>query len=383
VTSVIIVGSRDRQLEELLTAADMQTKTVDTTALSAFGRSSILPDIVVVDVRSAGIPPALANLKRQRPELGVVIVAAALDPTLMLEAMRAGVSEFVAEPLEQSDLERAVARVLGARPSTEAGRTFGFVGAKGGVGTTTVAVNVAAALSRLERGPRTLVIDMHQAGGDAAVFTGAEPKFSILDAIENTHRLDQTYLSGLVTQIAPGLDLLASSDRTFAALVDPARVRAVLDFVATCYKFTVLDLPRSDAAVLDALDGVSSIFVVANQELATVKSGARMAATLRQRYGRETVKVVLSRSDRQADIGLSDVERAIGVDIAHTFPSDYRLALQALNKGRPLALEGDSDLAASFEKFAAQLAGKKRDDKNKPAVARVGLFGRLTQPKQA
>jgi Flp pilus assembly CpaE family ATPase len=108
-----------------------------------------------------------------------------------------------------------------------------------------------------------------------------------------------------------------------------------------------------------------------------------MAATLRQRYGRETVKVVLSRSDRQADIGLSDVERAIGVDIAHTFPSDYRLALQALNKGRPLALEGDSDLAASFEKFAAQLAGKKRDDKNKPAVARVGLFGRLTQPKQA
>jgi Flp pilus assembly CpaE family ATPase len=112
-----------------------------------------------------------------------------------------------------------------------------------------------------------------------------------------------------------------------------------------------------------------------------VKSGARLAATLRQRYGRERVKVVLSRTDRQADIGITDVERTMGAEIAFTFPSDYRLALHALNLGRPLALDPGTDLSAAFKRFAEQLSGRKHDDS--PAPARLGLFGRLTQPKRA
>lgn len=362
---------------KLLTAAGMTARAIDAGALASLGRAVGMPDVLVIDSRGGtGIPADLPALKRTNPLLGVVIVAATLDPALLLEAMRAGVNELVAEPLTQEEVERAVSRVLGQRPQTEAGRIFGFVGAKGGVGTTTVAVNVAAALSRLDRGTRTLLVDMHQAGGDASVFTGVEPKFSVLDAVENTHRLDRTYLNGLVVEIGTELDLLASSDRTFAGQADPAKIRTVLDFVMSLYRYVVLDLPRSDAAVLDALDEASAIFVVANQELATVKSGARLAATLRQRYGRDKVKVVLSRSDRQADIGVSDVERVIGADIAHTFPSDYRVALQALNKGRPLVLDGDSDLSESFKTFADQLVGRKRQES---APSRGGFLGRLTQ----
>jgi pilus assembly protein CpaE len=253
---------------------------------------------------------------------------------------------------------------------------IGFVGAKGGVGTTTVAVNMATMLGVLSKPARALLIDFHQAGGDAAVFTGCEPRFSMRDAIENTHRLDESFLRSLVTSVAPHTDLLASPERPSIGLLDCEKTRRVIDVAARTYKYTVLDLPRSDAAVLDALEQLKTIYIVANQELATVKSAARIAAMLRQRYGRDSVRLVLSRSDRQADIGHLEVEKAVGSAVDYTFPSDYRVALQALNKGRPLALDNHNDLSASFRRFAHRVSGVRPE---REAAKPTGLLGRLTQ----
>ena len=83
-----------------------------------------------------------------------------------------------------------------------------------------------------------------------------------------------------------------------------------------------------------------------------------------------------NRSDRQADIGFDDVEKAVGSRVEHTFPSDYRSALQALNRGRPIALENHNDLSSSFRRFAQKLAGVKSE---RPAPKPGGLLGRLTQ----
>ena len=90
----------------------------------------------------------------------------------------------------------------------------------------------------------------------------------MLDALENTHRLDEAYLKGLVAKTKAGPDLLASSDRIVAVAVDAPRVRAVVDFVARCYRYVVLDVPRSEPSAADALELASSITVVATQELA-------------------------------------------------------------------------------------------------------------------
>ena len=136
-----------------------------------------------------------------------------LDPKLMLEALRAGVNECVTAPLKQDELAAAIDRLIEHRGSAEhQGDIFVFVGAKGGVGTTTVAVNTATALAQEAPGS-TLFIDMHLAYGDAAVFLGVESRFSVLDALENTHRLDKAFLKGLVTRTKSRLDLLASAER--------------------------------------------------------------------------------------------------------------------------------------------------------------------------
>jgi pilus assembly protein CpaE len=114
--------------------------------------------------------------------------------------------------------------------------------------------------------------------------------------------------------------------------------------------------------------------VVANQELATVRSASRIASALRQRYGKDKLSVVVSRADRLADIGHEDVERAVGSSVKHSFPSDYRRALQALNRGIPVTLENHNELASSFVKFARSLAGIEKPEKEKPA-SRFSLFG--------
>ena len=169
---------------------------------------------------------------------------------------------------------------------TTGGVAFAFVGAKGGVGTTTVAVNVASALGRIVPGS-TLLLDLHMGNGDAAVFLGAEPRFSIVDALENTHRLDEAFFRNLIVKTKAGVDLLASSDRVMTTPLDVRRIRTLLEIAGRHYRYVVLDVSRSDAAVLDALEGVKQIVIVANQELATVRSASRMVTTLRQRTGRK------------------------------------------------------------------------------------------------
>ncbi len=271
----------------------------------------------------------------------------------MLEAMRAGVTEFLTMPLSPEDLQAAISRVTAMGAAGARGSVFAFVGAKGGVGTTTVAVNVATAMARVEPGS-TLLIDLHVAYGDAAVFLGTEPRYSVIDALENVHRLDKAFFSGLVGQSRAGLALLASSDRASTTPVDAPSVRSLIDAASRHYPRVLLDVPRSDV-MLDALESASRIVIVANQELATVRAATRMAASLRQRYGRERLSVVISRFDQQSEIGQSDVERVLGSPVAYTFPSNYRLALDALNAGRPIVLDNHNKLSSSLTAFARGL----------------------------
>jgi pilus assembly protein CpaE len=375
--NITVVGTRDRQLSEFLRIAGMNVSSIPMRELDSLALSSAgAPNALVIDLRDEeSLPSTLGPLKRQHPEMGIVIVASRLDPSLMLDAMRAGVTEWVSEPLSQVDLKAAIDRVSVQQPQSRVrAQIFGFVGAKGGVGTTTIAVNVATALKKLSSQP-TLLIDLNFACGDAALFMSVEPRFSVVDAIENRHRLDSAFFHGLAVPTKAGPDLLASSDRTMLAPVDVRAIPAVIDFAAREYAFIVLDLPRSDSALLDQLEQVSHVTIVANQELATVRAAARLASALRHRYGSPRINVVVSRYDKDSDIGKDDIARTVGSPIKYVFPSDYRTAVEALNVGRPVVVESNSRLAGSFVEFSRSIAGLTRtvSETEKPA----GLFSRF------
>jgi pilus assembly protein CpaE len=378
VTDVLIVDPLDRELEQMLRTSGMRATRGSAAELAALVHpSAAQPHVIVVDTRGArAIPPSLAAIKRQHPGVGVLVLASESDPTVLLEAMRAGANEFLQEPISATALEQAIARLVAHRAAPSAnGEVFAFVGAKGGVGTTTAAVNVATALAKVAPA-QTAMIDLHLTHGDAAVLFGAEPRFSIMDALENTHRFDDAFFRGLVAETKAGPDLLASSDRALLPFGDVQRFRAVIELAAQLYRYVVLDVPRSDGAALDALDTVSQIVVVANQELAAARSASRLAAALRQRYGRDRVVVIVSRVDKQAEISQADIEKVVGAKVEHLLPSDYRLALQALNRGRPLALDNHNALAAGFRGLARALA--KVGPEPKTPSPGGGIFGRLT-----
>jgi len=374
-TSVTIIGSRDLRLEELVRGCGLPIATSWVADLATLLQSqTVQSDVLLVDVRrQSRVPAELPLLKKQHPAMNVMLLAATLDPALMLEGMRAGVSECLAEPFVQADFNAAMTRLIGQRTSAPAGPVFAFVGAKGGVGTTTMAVNVATNLAKLSPA-RALMVDLHLVYGDAAVFLGAETRFSILDALENLHRFDQAFFRSLLAKTAAGPDLLASSDRPVTNIVDSRRLSTVLEFASSQFPYTVVDVPRSDVAVLDSLDTVTTIVVVANQELATVRNAGRMASALRARYKKAKVMTVINRTDRRSEIGQQDIERAVGSTIAHQFPSDYRRALHAMNQGRPLVLDNHNDLSASFTALAQELAGVEATRKPERSSGLLGLL---------
>ena len=371
---ITIIGDRTQDLDKPLRAAGVRvTIAAQADLLRAVQPGAKPPAVLVLDVRGgAGLPAALPLLKRQHPTIGVVIVAAQLDPALMLEAMRAGVTEWVTAPIDERELVAAVQRVAGGATEQAKGEVFAIVGGKGGVGATTLAVNVATTLAKIGT---TLLIDLHPCGGDASLFLGCDVKFSLLDALENTHRLDEGLLKGIVVETKSGLDLLASPERTTGSRIDEQRLRPVVECAQRCYRYLVLDVPRSTQGLEQTLSLASMITVVATQELTAIRGAARTAALLRERHGANRVRVVINRYDNTAEIASHDLEHAVG-GVGFKFPSNYRLAVEALNKGRPVVVDNHNKLASAFASYARSLAQVPNPESSDERSA--GLFGRFS-----
>jgi pilus assembly protein CpaE len=370
--TVLVLGAGAPQLADLLRPAGLRTMAGPVSEMAALAAAAPAGAIVLaVDVRAHAQLPDLAPARKARPDIGTLLVMATLDPGLMLEAMRAGINECVAEPLSTAALEAAIRRV-GDRHSAPAkpGRIIALVGAKGGLGTTTLATNIATALAGVQPGG-SLLMDLHAGYGDAGLFLGVEPRFSIADALANAHRLDQALFRDLVVRASAGPDLLAAPPAETAS-IDTERLRTLVAFASRLYRFVVLDCPRA-ASVLDALDVATTIILVTSQELTAVRNAGQLMGDLERRCVRSRVMLVITRFDGAADIAPRDIEQTTGRPIQYVLPSDYRRCLDALNKGRPLVLANHNRLAGAVTRLAHDLADLRSDR----ATAR-GLFERFT-----
>src|SRR5882672_1943200 len=163
IPEVLVVDALDGELEHLLSTCGIRTTRATAAELAALAQPGAQqPDVVLVDTRRVrAIPSSMAVVKRQHPAIGFIVVASESDPAFLLEAMRAGATEFLQEPITAVALDQAVSRFVAHRasPATK-GQVFAFVGAKGGVGTTTTAVNVATVLAKLSKSS-SLLIDLH------------------------------------------------------------------------------------------------------------------------------------------------------------------------------------------------------------------------------
>jgi len=257
-------------------------------------------------------------------------------------------------PAPTMAMRGAEAASAGARPPSV---THVFLGAKGGSGTTTVSVNCAVELARLTKRP-TIIVDLKPSLGEVALFLGVRPRFTMLDAIENLHRLDRDFIKELVARHKSGLDILAGSeqfDRPNAQ--DAGPIEEVLRALARVYDFIIVDAGNSlSSCSLAALYGADSIFLVTNPDVPSIRNAQRFIDRIRQLgAGGERIRVLLNRAAEEQLIAPKQIESALGYSIHHTFGSDYQTVSNALNSGVPLALANHSELAVQFDSFTRSL----------------------------
>jgi pilus assembly protein CpaE len=376
-----------RQVAGLLRASGVPVGIVEARSAESAG-----PDLVVVDIRadaSSGMA-AIERLRATSQSLAIFVVAGGAEPELILQAMRAGANEFFPwGALDGSQAGRggeesfhgAVRRTATRREAVTAGAkppcvTHAFLGAKGGAGTTTVAVNCAVELARLTKRP-TVIVDLKSSLGEVALFLGVRPRFTVLDAIENLHRLDKDFLQELVAKHKSGLDILSGSEQFERPNgQDAAAIEELLRILTKTYDYVVIDAGNSiNACVAAALYAADTIFLVTNPDVPSIRNAQRLVDRVRQLgAGSERVKVLLNRASDQHLIAPKQIETALGYGIHHTFASDYRTVSTALNSGVPLALSNHSELAAQFDTFTRHLVGLAEQAKPKPEAEKKRVF---------
>jgi pilus assembly protein CpaE len=238
-------------------------------------------------------------------------------------------------------------------------------------------VNCGVELARLTKRP-TLVVDLKSCLGEVALFLGVRPRFTVLDAIENLHRLDKNFLAELVVKHKSGLDILAGSeqfDRPNAQ--DAPALEELLRVLAKTYDYVIIDagnvISTTSTAALYAAD---TIFLVTNPDVPSIRNAQRLVDRVRQLgAGSERVKVLLNRVSDNHLIAPKQIETALGYGIHHTFTSDYRTVSTALNSGVPLTMTNHSGIAGEFDSFTRQLVGMAAEEAKPEPERRRAFLG--------
>jgi pilus assembly protein CpaE len=326
-------------------------------------------DLVVLDLEqdpetAIKLAEFLAELHPRSQVLGA---GAPLTPDMLLKAMRAGISEYLVKPVTPEVLRAGVQRVMrrqGWTPVAEprqAGRLYTLFSPKGGCGSTTVATNLAVVLHRLTC-KRTLLVDLDLEFGETALQLGVDPRFSFLDVLRNFHRMDAGLLASFVERHESGVHLLSAPyhlDRGDVVAED--QIHATLRFVKQQYDYVVVDTSGSFVpSTLAAFAEADRIFAVTNLDLPSLRNLQRCLPFLEQTVGKaakDRIQILVNRYTGDDVIGLSDVERTLGMPVYRTLSNDYAAVSRAINAGRPVVLNGKSRYARDLQALGTELVG--------------------------
>jgi pilus assembly protein CpaE len=284
----------------------------------------------------------------------VVVVGPTKDPDLILGAMREGAREY----LVAGETEKLVEAIREqARPPQPEGRgsVLAVFPARGGVGVTSVATNLAGVLAR--NGERVCLLDLDLSMGDALAFLDLSGGYAISDVVPNMHRIDRSLLDASVLRHRSGVRVLAQTDKLEeASRIDPAGLGSLVHFLRQHYKAIVLDGLRTfDDHAVAALDACDRVLLVVPQEVPAVRRAQRCVSFLR-RLGHDDarLRLVVNRYSRGAEVKNQLLADTVGLPVAATIASDYPALIRAINRGSLIVQEAPrSQLAKDIEALAS------------------------------
>ena len=323
-------------------------------------QSAVLLDITADEEQGLR---ALEQIKLAFPKLYVILSGVQCSEEFLLRSMRLGGADFLQQPLKRAEFSDAIARVEQHgerlhRQSRQLGRMYTFVGVKGGVGTTTAAVNFAALCAR--QGKSTVLVDLDMDSGDAACYLGLRHQYSMADVAENLDQLDQAMLEGIMVRDPLGFWVLCAPEEVERSrLIGEQHLREIGSFLIERFDAVIIDGSRAlDDILLSCMELSESIFVVLTQEFPAVRNAQRyLGALARAGYGLEAVKLVLNRVDKKCSlyVNIEQLKQTLGAAPFWGLPNRYEEAMQSVHEARPVVTRGNTELGRSYRDFAKKL----------------------------
>jgi pilus assembly protein CpaE len=305
----------------------------------------------------------------------IVAMSASRDPDVLLRAMRAGCNEFIGGGLDESVFSEMLVRLYNQCSSNTArgaaiGEVVTFFGAKGGVGTTTLAVHLAIYLVLCHK-KKTLLIDNHSQLGHACIYLGIDgSRYHFQELVRNLSRLDSDLLRGYIATHSSGLEVLASPDVCGSIKTqDPDSIAQTLDFLRGEYDYVIVDGPSSlDATNLAVIDACNLLYLVATPEIAAIRDLSRYVDSLSQsERDIDKVKVIINRFSSQHALTVEQIEKAIRLPIDIKLPNGYAEVTRSAILGEPISPKKKTDFSTEIIKWVNALTGGHKP-KEEPAA---------------
>ena len=350
------------------------------------------PDIALISLdadASKGLA-LLGKINQELPNCSCLVVSSSQEGSLILQAMRNGASEFLNFPLKLEDFLAALNRIQ----QTHGGRTgesqaracqvISITGASGGVGCTSLAINLACCLAQDEKNS-VAVIDLDLALGDADVWLDIIPDYTIQDVAENITRLDYSLLKRSLTKHDCGAFLLPRPVQwDDSTRITPDELRRVIALLKATFTHLVVDLSKAYSPLdFAAMEMSNNVLVVTQLDLPCLRNVVRMMQYFDQREGiSEKMKIVVNRLGlEETQISLSKALETIGREIHWQIPNDYATMVESRNNGVPLVVQAPrAKLTKSIEQLARSLnsAPKPEGEVPEEKKPRKGLFSFLS-----
>jgi pilus assembly protein CpaE len=293
------------------------------------------------------------------PGVTIFAIGEMNQPTNIVSAMRAGAREFLDHASSREALVEAFTRFSATLSRAQRGaskaRVLTFLNAKGGAGATTTAVNTAGALQ--ETLGRVVLVDFAPIG-HAALQLNLRPQFTIIDALQNLHRMDGSLLDGLMTPYRNGLHLLAGAQQPHNAVPTASELARLFDLLVNQYHFVVLDCSgRMDGMMQMICDLSNAVLLVTQTDVVSLWSAGRIYAFLQEGAARDRLRIVINRYKKIPGFTDEDVEKATNCKVLWKVPNNFQLVAPAIDKGSPVAAQGNHEIGRSYQGLAAALAG--------------------------
>ena len=294
----------------------------------------------------------------------IIAVSTKADADSMLVAMRAGCTEFLTSPEDTYANSKAFQHAenqLSLRTSSPQifGSVLAMLGAKGGVGTTTLGVHLAHYLVHACK-KKVLLIDSKAQFGHISIYLGMDGSgCHFQEVVTNVNRLDSDLIKAFVGHHTSGLDLLSSPDfGQTARPMHPDDVAATLEFLRSEYDFVIVDChDSSDAVTRAAIAAAAEVYLIATPDITALRDLSRHVDDLAHLESPGNTRIVINRYSSQFAVSLEEIEKAIRMPVSFSVPNNYIELVRSANLGEPVSAEGKSGFTTELLRWAHALVG--------------------------